>query len=1303
MLGSSKDPTTLSVLASTVESDISSQVLREAPAPKDGNHDKDANTGAFATDDGSIGPEGIVVVSMDGINRAVPDEEINTAGNGDKDDDDSVVRSSRKRKRDTNAGVDDGADSGISNTPNTISDFEFGYLKIDQTVPYEGGNDSVSTFNHHSEIHKCLMDILNAKYDIATLEFQLSMEMILRYTQYSQPFWQFLLMCESIAVEFAEKKINDDPTKDFQVMLNFASSQLDNISWNMMTFIKRYVSSASSLLETRNILQNVFSSVNGQLLDKYSRILSVNTVSKAISRISREDLLFQKMTRSKSLKDARLELMSALATNFCRDKRSFLESNNKTIKDDIKRVLKNIHSLNSKVNKPLIKEVQELLVTYVSDDVDENPFPRLENGSGFLVHSRNLRPKETVDYTKSFNSSGSVKAVQSKAKAVVVGAKEQTNNIQPSTVQSKPKAGVVGAKDQTRNIQPSAVQSKPKAVVEATKELTTNIEPSTAVQSRPNAGIIGAKDQTRNIQPSAAVQCKPKAVVEATMELTTNIEPSSAVQGTQDQLQFDDIPSSRMEITSNKDPTALTIDNSAFLILVTTNLETLSNFSKNTVLGAQEVTEAASHHLQYLIQLCETNDVNFDEIVENAKLQRCSTTQHALPEEPLNTVGNAENTAMEVDNNMIFLDGVDQTLDMENDKADELKDNIEERGVQIVDSADRNIFKSCEDILHGYFQFATNSDKDDNRLFHSKIRIITVTKREDWLCSCVLSMFAHALRIHLMTTSLLHFDRTTHEFVYKCLSDNRTLVSVWRLLGHGTFTPYAGIRRLSLIIDYLLGNHYRDANIQLNFLQSSTVIMRSTSNNSLTADSIDFNQMIADKILESLDAESSIDIDPTLIFIDIVTPAVPADNSTQYLSFPNRIMIKGPVTSVVYQSVAALYKCIISGNDQYMFRIITRHSRNFGTSYVMLNLSYDELYDQTIAEYPFELLEISKASKTFPAVLKLNRKSYYLEGIILCLNKGQLILPTEYSAEACLRASTKNNIISEDQLVTKLLYSLSDAEIVGSYDGRNKIRIEEMQILNSESRWFTDEILNVALTRVISWSSPSCGMFVRSDVVADVFVFRQLVHAVANNSDSFVESEANIDPLRSLEIAYEESKSIWAYQNIFMLDSWFHTIINYPENSHWIFVGINAKRKIIFIVNSMWKISVSQIILNAVKVYIRFEHTSCTLTQDPIIGDFDDWSIHNTGQSPQQLDSNNCGVHAFLAFLSLFFQTGDNENDNSTPIKFEWSTTKDNIKEYRSLISDLFFDETILSALNRLQEILLMMPESDSRRRKRRK
>ena len=301
-----------------------------------------------------------------------------------------------------------------------------------------------------------------------------------------------------------------------------------------------------------------------------------------------------------------------------------------------------------------------------------------------------------------------------------------------------------------------------------------------------------------------------------------------------------------------------------------------------------------------------------------------------------------------------------------------------------------------------------------------------------------------------------------------------------------------------------------------------------------------------------------------------------------------------------------------------------------------------------------------------------------------------------------MRASTKQNKVSEDQLVTQLLYSLSDEEILGSYAGRNTIRIEEMQILNSESSWFTDETLNVALTRVISNGSSRCGIFVRSDVVADVIVFRQFIRAVANEN-SFVESEDNIDPITSVDSAYEQSKNIWTYQNIFALNSWFHTILNFPENSHWIFVGINTRRKIIFIVDSMWSLSKSKIILDTVKLYIRLEHTSCTQTQDPIIGEFDDWSIYNTGQSPQQQDLNNCGVHAFLAFLSLYFQTGENEYENSTPIKFEWPTTKEYIREYRSAIKDLFFDETIEPALSRLKEMLLFNPESDSRRRTRRK
>ena len=218
-------------------------------------------------------------------------------------------------------------------------------------------------------------------------------------------------------------------------------------------------------------------------------------------------------------------------------------------------------------------------------------------------------------------------------------------------------------------------------------------------------------------------------------------------------------------------------------------------------------------------------------------------------------------------------------------------------------------------------------------------------------------------------------------------------------------------------------------------------------------------------------------------------------------------------------------------------------------------------------------------------------------------------------------------------------------------------------------------------------------------MIADVV--RQLSKAVADVS---VADAADVSDADAADVAsaYEQSKRIWNYQNIFTLNSWFHTILNYPENSHWIFVGINAASKIIFIVDSMWTESKSKLLLEIVKIYIRLEHSSCIQTPDPIIGDFVDWSIYNSGNSPQQDDMNNCGVHAILAFLSLYIQIGANGSSISTAITFHWPQTKELLIEYRSLIQNMFFDETIGSSLTRLKELFLL-PQSDSGRRLRKK
>lgn len=716
--------------------------------------------------------------------------------------------------------------------------------------------------------------------------------------------------------------------------------------------------------------------------------------------------------------------------------------------------------------------------------------------------------------------------------------------------------------------------------------------------------------------------------------------------------------------------------------------------------------EAASHHLKFLIQLCKTNDVNFDEIVRTELTLGESLESEEL--ENQQTVGNADDSAMDVVSALETDNIAEDSLESEELKNQQTVGNTDDLAMDAVSALetdiasvaersdhkdeavilfpiDRKRFSSDEEIIHSKFSLISNSSEFDNRLFDSKIRIITPDRTADWLFSCVLSMFVHALRIHIMTTSLLDFDRSTHELVYNFLSDTPRLDSAWLVLGLGNQLQYNGSRRLTFIIDFLLGNYFRAAGIQLNFLQSCRVVMRSTSNSTSSADSIDFNRMIATKILESLSTNSSQHtIDLSLIFIDIVTPpaAAAADSSAKYLSFPNRIMIKYPVSSVVYQSVAALYKCTISGEDRYMFRIVTRHCRNFGTSYVTLDLPYDGQYNQTTSEYNFEKFDTLKGKRSFPPVIKRNKCVWLLDGIILSLNSGQFIRQTEYSEYACSVKSTKKNKVSEDQMICELLYSLSDSEIVGSYNGKFHICIEDMKILTSGTGWYTDEIMNVAMNRIISFFPSG------SDVVADVSVFRELLQAC------LADNNANTSPT-AVNDAYENSKTLWNYKNIFLLDSWFHTILNYPENKHWVYVGIHTRRKIIFIVDSMWVCLNVTEILFTVKQYILLEYSSCPENQnlDPI-GDFEDWSIKFKEQTPQQQDPNNCGVHSLLAFLSISFQSNSN-----TRIMMQWPVSNPACIVFRSLIQDLFFDMSRGPAMTRLKELLLTPLESTVRKR----
>ena len=1323
---------------------------------------------------------------------------------------------------------DDGDKTMSFSTQDLIEKFQFSELVLNPPIAARGevmisssinsssfsssSSMSIESFNPNEVIHDCLMNLLDKKYHIATLEFQLSMEMILRYTQYKQPFWQFMLMCESIAVEFTKKKITDDPTKDFQLTLNFAQSQLDTISWDMMTFVKHYVKHAK-IDDMKNILSHVYKSIDGALLDKYSAILSSDSVIAAISNISREDDLFARLSASKTLKNARLELLSGLASRFCHDSSFFLKDNKLAAKE-IENVLTNIHSIHGQVPKKVREEVHNALIIYCTEDERENPLPRSVSKGSFLISSKNLRPRTDVSYKEGGTSSTkptksskgqtgnkpSSTASKTTKKGVVESAKGQSqnktsscststkrtvevapgktskiaDNTQPSsasnmttkttvvcltggrtsnsfendggtalssttnvvcatrktptilssTSSSTDQTAIGSAAGPTSNIPSSAFTTTEPYVFECATSLTPNNPSSasgstahtadvdstgyvvcatrktpTSLSSTSSASdqtaIVSATGPTSNI-PSSAFTTTEQNVFECATSLTPN-NPSSASSSTAHTADVD-ATGSRQEISvpvSSQFRGDCDEEATEFLLLVDKNLETVINFSNTAVLTANEVTQAASHHLKYLLKLCLTYTVNFEEVVEHVKAEMLMSSGTAFPSTDFQNVLRLSSVDEKEQ-----MDDNDEVSKAEHELDENVVDNKEPSSDIVFENKVIEILSSNQADLHALYSFTPLSEKVGREWYFSNdIRVFTSRTADESLLTCVLTMIMHSLRVHLMTTKLSNFDMSQHQLIYKMFVSNPDIEALWKILhSENHLMKYTGTRSLTFISKFLLEDFFEINNVQLNCLEG-TVLMPSFTPKSKNKDIEEFNDFIAAKILDSLRFQSSDSkkVDPSLIFIDTLA----ATAVVNILPFPNRILIplKGSKKSVVYQAIAALYKCMSTGStgDQFMFRIVTRHSRSFGAEYVMLTLAFDSVYDHERQLYPIEILQsgITKKSSTFPNLLTRNNATYSLCGMILCLNAGQGILETDLAPVV-----SDNNVVlkTSAQQLSSHLYSLSDDELLGSYNGIYHISISDMKILNSTDQWYTDEILNAAMYQFVNFFDPG----VVNDVVADVSVIHHLLTQLVDDPNASIAQRTQIVDVDSnlFAEAYTMSRALWKYENLFKIDNWFHTIVNYPENTHWVYVGIHRKEKVVLINDSIWNSYKMRSMINAVKEYIRSEDGYCDTIHDAIIGDFEGWQFRTEANVPQQRDMNNCGMFAFLSFMRVVFQSLDDFSEQTTPIFFDWSTTTTDIHMYRSLIKQLFFDDTRPSAVENFKEILLKLTTQKNKKRK---
>jgi Ulp1 protease family, C-terminal catalytic domain len=369
-------------------------------------------------------------------------------------------------------------------------------------------------------------------------------------------------------------------------------------------------------------------------------------------------------------------------------------------------------------------------------------------------------------------------------------------------------------------------------------------------------------------------------------------------------------------------------------------------------------------------------------------------------------------------------------------------------------------------------------------------------------------------------------------------------------------------------------------------------------------------------------------------------------NKAVGIDFPNRMQVFLEGKLYAYQTVGAIYKMINSkSGDQYSLRILSRSRCGYEYELMRIssgmsekesiNVSYIEEWDPDNPNNVNMESRKSKAESFFPVeyTVRLDPKAkkadswtYVIEGVILSLNEGQ-----------------KEGLTIADP---KLQNSLSLLEPVFSCSAY-VLRTREIRILSSNQEWLSDEIMTPACKTFLE-NGQELGIFPKDNLVVisppsvlwDA-VLKHLIEDPDGRMDKKKPALCKMDfTIEELQEGYAHSKELWEYKNIYSLpDTWFLSIINYPDNTHWMLVGMHVNKRTYFIYDPLANKGQRESVARAVKVYIDLElesfvHWAEVNKQPHNFLSTSTWmSLYCKG--PTQLDNINCGVLVLIAFFRV--------------------------------------------------------------------
>jgi hypothetical protein len=212
------------------------------------------------------------------------------------------------------------------------------------------------------------------------------------------------------------------------------------------------------------------------------------------------------------------------------------------------------------------------------------------------------------------------------------------------------------------------------------------------------------------------------------------------------------------------------------------------------------------------------------------------------------------------------------------------------------------------------------------------------------------------------------------------------------------------------------------------------------------------------------------------------------------------------------------------------------------------------------------------------------------------------------------------------------------------------LRTREIRIFTSSQAWLSYEFITPASNTFLEIGQ-EFGIFPKDNLVVisppSVLWDAVLKHLIEDPDGRKKKKNPTLCKMdftiEDLQDGYAHSQLLWEYKNIYSLpNTWFLSIINYPDNIHWMLVGMHANKGIYFIYDPLADKGQRESVARAVKVYIDLEFKSFAHLAENQAKAPDQWvQIPCAGQNQQ--DNINCGVLVLIAFFRVVNLLANNQ------------------------------------------------------------